>query len=89
MLNKDSIGVIDERAIANLSLAAELTKNIEMRLTGGKEKREALANITPKFMWILKDFTLELVDERGRNISANDYLEDCLNTGKLVDLSRI
>ena len=81
----NSMGVIDERAIANLSLASELTKNIEMKLTGGKEKREALANITPKFMWILKDFTLELVDENGRSITSNDYLEDCLNPAKIIE----
>ncbi len=78
------MGVIDERAICNLSLAAELTKNIEMKLTAGKEKQEALANITPRFMWILKDFTLELLDEHGKTMTSNDYLEDSLNTSKLV-----
>ena len=79
------MGVIDERAISNLSLAAELTKNIEMKLSKGKEKREALANITPKFMWILKDFALDLVDENGRSITSNDYLEDCINPSKIVE----
>jgi hypothetical protein len=78
------MGVIDERAIANLSLAAELTKNIEMKLSKGKEKREAIANITPKFMWILKDFALDLVDEYDRRITANDYLEDCINPSKVT-----
>eukprot|EP00826_Nyctotherus_ovalis_P024075 TRINITY_DN1857_c0_g1_i5.p1 TRINITY_DN1857_c0_g1~~TRINITY_DN1857_c0_g1_i5.p1 ORF type:complete len:413 (-),score=144.82 TRINITY_DN1857_c0_g1_i5:438-1676(-) len=78
------MGVIDERAISNLSLAAELTKNIEMKLSKGKEKREAIANITPKFMWILKDFALDLVDEYGRNITSSDYLEDCINPSKVT-----
>jgi len=79
------MGVIDERAISNLSLAAELTKNIELKLTSGKEKRDAIANITPKFMWILKDFTLELIDEHGRPITSNDYLEDCLSPSKIIE----
>lgn len=81
---KASIGVIDERAIANLSLAAELTKNIEMKLAGG-EKRDAIASITPKFLWLLKDFTLELIDEQGRKITANDYLEDSLDPSKVEE----
>jgi hypothetical protein len=79
-----SIGVIDERAIANLSLAAELTKNIEMKL-GGSEKRDAIASITPKFLWLVKDFTLELLDDEGRRITANDYLEDSLDASKFVE----
>ncbi len=78
------MGVIDERAISNLSLAAELTKNIEMKLSAGKEKREAIASITPKFMWILKDFSLELKDEHERPMSANDYLETSLSTREVV-----
>ena len=78
------MGVIDERAIGNLSLAAELTKNIEMKLSSGREKREAIASITPKFMWVLKDFTLELKNENNRDISSNDYLEECLNPGNIV-----
>ena len=79
------MGVIDERAISNLSLAAELTRNIEMKLTEGNEKRDAIANITPKFMWVLKDFSLELIDESGREITSNDYLEDSLDPSKVVE----
>jgi len=82
-LIKGSIGVIDERAIANLSLASELTKNIEMKLEGS-EKRDAIATITPKFLWLVKDFTLELLDENMRRITANEYLEDSLDTSKFV-----
>ena len=56
-----------------------------MKLSKGKEKREAIANITPKFMWILKDFALDLIDEYGRPITANDYLEDCINPSKVTE----
>jgi len=34
---------------------------------------------------LLKDFTLELIDEEGRKITANDYLEDSLNPSKVVE----
>jgi len=83
------MGNIDERAIGNLSLAAELTKNIEMKIAEGKDKREALAAMTPKFVWILKDFTLELKDAQGKDITANDYLEDSLSTTQLVLYKKI
>lgn len=56
-----------------------------MKLAGGSEKREAIASITPKFLWLLKDFTLELIDEEGRKITANDYLEDSLDPSKVVE----
>ena len=44
------------------------------------DKQEIIASLTPKFMWILKDFTLEIKDEYGKDISSNEYLENCLLT---------
>ncbi len=44
------------------------------------DKEEIIASLTPKFMWILKDFTLELQDDYGKDISPNQYLENCLLT---------
>ena len=32
----------------------------------------------PKFCWVIRDFTLELEDERGRKINAKQYLQNCL-----------
>jgi len=78
------VGTIDDRAISNLSLASELTKNIEMKLSSGKDKKEVLATMTPKFLWILKDFTLDLIDTQGKKISPNDYLEQSLSIADLV-----
>ena len=37
-----------------------------------------LSEFTPAFLWLLRDFYLQLADERGRGISADDYLEQCL-----------
>jgi len=34
----------------------------------------------PKFMWLLRDFTLELRDNKGKQISPSQYLEDCLSS---------
>lgn len=34
--------------------------------------------MTPKFLWLLRDFALEL-KENGRNITENEYLENRLS----------
>lgn len=32
----------------------------------------------PKFLWILRDFTLEIRNEDGKKMTSKEYLEDCL-----------
>lgn len=32
----------------------------------------------PNFLWVLRDFVLELEDEKGRSITAKEYLEQAL-----------
>ena len=32
----------------------------------------------PQFMWIIRDFTLQLLDEAGCAITATEYLEKAL-----------
>ena len=32
----------------------------------------------PKFLWVIRDFTLELADEQGKPISESQYLQNCL-----------
>ena len=34
---------------------------------------------TPKFIWILRDFVLELEDKNKRKISPKEYLENALH----------
>ncbi|KAL4433549.1 hypothetical protein ABPG74_002946 [Tetrahymena malaccensis] len=74
----NSKGVIDETSINQLGLVTKLTKNIAVNEYGDKMDEYMLAQYTPKFLWILRDFSLELQDQKGRRISANQYLENCL-----------
>lgn len=37
-----------------------------------------LSEFTPAFLWLLRDFYLQLADDRGQSITADDYLEQCL-----------
>ena len=74
----NSIGAIDENAINNLSLAAKLSANIAVRAGNGVSEDDVIANFTPKFLWLLRDFVLEL-KENGHKITENEYLESKLN----------
>ena len=42
------------------------------------------AKILPSFMWVVRDFALQLTDECGNKISARDYLETALKEQKGV-----
>lgn len=74
----NSFGAIDENAINNLSLAAKLSTNIAVRAGKGVSEDELIANFTPKFLWLLRDFVLEMKED-GHNITENEYLESKIN----------
>ena len=72
----NSVGVIDENSINELSLTTQLSKNIAVSTDENSDL--ALSYYTPKFMWLLRDFTLELLDSKGKQITAGQYLENAL-----------
>lgn len=43
---------------------------------------EEYAKYFPAFMWVVRDFTLQLVDSEGEPILPKDYLEKALQTQK-------
>ncbi len=61
-------------------MVTALSKTIkaDARLTQ-RDNNDSLHRFMPKFLWILRDFTLKIEDERGRKISATQYLENCLD----------
>jgi hypothetical protein len=44
---------------------------------GGSEDTEISA-FFPSFLWVLRDFTLDMVDDDGNALAPRDYLESCL-----------
>jgi hypothetical protein len=73
----NSVGSIDEPAIQNLSLVANVGKQI--RIHGDKDASASdLAEVFPSFCWIVRDFTLRLLDKNGNDINSNQYLENAL-----------
>lgn len=78
----NSQGSIDEKAVHGLSFIANLAKHIRLDAnkphTSDSDDMMHLHSIFPSFLWLLRDFTLELVDEDGDPISPSEYLEQAL-----------
>ena len=61
----NSMGQIDENAISNLSLVVNLTNHIQLSVN----KDNDIGKVLPSFMWVVRDFSLQLEDEEGNEIS--------------------
>lgn len=80
----NSFGVIDETAlqslnfIINLSKFIELKTNMNNKLTTNNDLDE-LSNHFPPLLWILRDFSLQMINDEKENMSAKDYMERVLD----------
>lgn len=70
----NQMGGIDEAALDRLSLVTEMTKHIRVRASGGKTSASELGQFSPIFVWLLRDFYLDLTED-NRKITPRDYLE--------------
>ncbi|BAF18238.1 Os05g0563100 [Oryza sativa Japonica Group] len=68
------MGGIDEAALDRLSLVTEMTKHIRVRASGGRSTASELGHFSPVFVWLLRDFYLDLTED-NRKITPRDYLE--------------
>ncbi|CAH0475110.1 unnamed protein product [Peronospora belbahrii] len=84
----NSRGVIDNHAIEDLSLVVHLSKHIQTTSSTLKDMAKngkQLHEFFPTFMWVVRDFTLQLMDN-GKPISSKQYLESALQpTGGYSD----
>jgi len=78
----NSLGSVDEAAISNLSFIANLTKHIKVRSSNdgavAAEDGQEFQKFFPSFLWVVRDFVLDLVDEDGDPITPSEYLERAL-----------
>ena len=75
----NSMGTIDENAINNLSLIINLSKNLHIQSdTANEEDPDEMAKYFPRFLWVLRDFSLKLRDEYDNPISPKEYFENSL-----------
>ena len=42
-------------------------------------EKNDLESVLPNFLWVLRDFSLQLEDEKGNEISSQEYLENALS----------
>ena len=66
----NSMGTIDESSIQSLSFIVNITKNIQQK-NGSKD----FAKYLPAFMWVIRDFSLQLKNKEGNPITSKEYLE--------------
>lgn len=59
----NSTGSIDENALSSLSLVVNLTKHLQIRAGENSSSEKSISEIMPSFMWVVRDFALQLVDE--------------------------
>jgi hypothetical protein len=76
----NSRGIIDGNAIEALSLVVNLTKHIHVQknLQGDEDSGSDFSQHFPAFMWVVRDFTLQLKSASGRAIPPKTYLEKAL-----------
>ena len=75
----NSMGSIDEQALEDLSLVCKLTQHIQVKSSSSnKSQSDLYSQYFPRFIWAVRDFCLQLVDKEGKQITSNQYLEDCL-----------
>lgn len=77
----NQMGGIDEAALDRLSLVTEMTKHIRVRASGSRSTASELGQFSPIFVWLLRDFYLDLVEE-NKKITPRDYLEIALKPGE-------
>jgi hypothetical protein len=71
---------IDENALEALSLVCNLSKHIHVSAKPSNiaEDGSLFSRYFPQFMWVIRDFALQLVDEEDNEINAKQYLENAL-----------
>ncbi|CEL93884.1 unnamed protein product [Vitrella brassicaformis CCMP3155] len=77
----NSKGIIDEQAIQGLSMITQLVQHLRKQMgdKGGAGLGGGGPMWTPPiFLWVLRDFILELRDQQDNPISATQYLEMAL-----------
>ncbi|KAI9198271.1 hypothetical protein LWI28_012830 [Acer negundo] len=68
------MGGLDESAVRYLSLVTQMTKHIRGRASKERTSASEMGQFSPIFVFLLKDFYLELVEE-DRRITPRDYME--------------
>jgi hypothetical protein len=70
----NSVGSIDENAIQSLNMVLNLTDHISKLSQTAPGSPSEL----PSFVWVVRDFSLQLISQTGEPITSQQYLESAL-----------
>jgi hypothetical protein len=70
----NSVGTIDEKSIQKLSFVGNLCKILGENAKMAEKEGKTMDDFVPQFVWVLRDFSLQLVDESGGAITPNEYV---------------
>lgn len=70
----NSMKNIDEASLETLSIVVNFAKKLQSELN----ETENYANNFPTFLWVIRDFALNLINLEGKAITTKQYLEDAL-----------
>ncbi|KAK1557885.1 hypothetical protein Q3G72_033681 [Acer saccharum] len=73
----NQMGGLDDSAFKFLSLVTQMTKHIRGRAYEERTSASEMGQFSPIFVFLLRDFYLELIEEDGR-ITPRDYMEHFL-----------
>ena len=82
-------GVIDENSLQDLSLAINIAKEIQSKSFSKNKEHDEIAKFFPSFLWVVRDFMLQLKDPEGNNITEKEYLENSLKPQSIDSKNKI
>ncbi|KAJ7304021.1 hypothetical protein JRQ81_011540 [Phrynocephalus forsythii] len=80
----NSMSTINHYALEQMHYVSELTNHIKTKASDGSPREDGggfpdeFASFFPTFIWVVRDFTLQLALEDGRPITEDQYLEKAL-----------
>ena len=72
MILYNSVVSIDENSFKNLNLIGNLTKHIHIQSKNENSNFKDYSQNFPNFLWIIRDFTLQLVDKDGQEMDSKE-----------------
>ena len=78
------MGSIDETELKSLNLRVSITKHIHIKAQHKSTdiEPEEYSKYFPSFVWVVRDFTLQLLDENSEPITSKEYFEKALQLQK-------
>lgn len=74
----NSMGAIDEQSLEQLQVVLKLKDCVDNTEHEYEDCSFKYSSQPPQFIWVLRDFALQLIDKNGLEMSPDEYLEQCL-----------